>query len=261
MSPKTGYAILGALIAMALIGIADLVLHSVKSGLWIVAASTAILMVVSYLVAAATAATRFGEFMRGWLVGLNAVLNVGFGFAVASHFAGLAGGASFAAVIGLVNLLGAIGPVSQNGFYQGVIGYLNWLLPMSWFVVALGAAFYLFSFLLYAVTAGRVEYLKVQDFGADWSTGTLFIKGGLIANLNYLDTAFNMGNFSFVDYKSGAWHKDHEAGHTLNLAAFGSVFHLIGALDENVFRGANAYSERIAESNSSSGGSTIAMWA
>ena len=111
------------------------------------------------------------------------------------------------------------------------------------------------------ISDGEDVVLNYCDFGADWSTGTLFIKGGLVANLNYLDTAFNMGNFSFVDYKSGAWHKDHEAGHTLNLAAFGSVFHLIGAVDENVFRGANAYSERIAESNSSSGGSMIAMWA
>ena len=261
MLPKTGYAIFGALLAAVSITLAELAFHTVKSGLWIAAGCAAALTLVSYIVAAATAATRFGEFMRGWLVGLNAVLNVAFGFGLGSHVLGTTGGAIFATAIGLVNLLGAIGPVSRNGFYQGLIGYLNWLLPMSWLIVAIGAAFYLFSFLLYLVTAGQVEYLKVQDCSADWTTGTLFIKGGLIANLNVLDTAFNMGNFSFVDYKSGAWHKDHEAGHTLNLAVFGSVFHLIGAVDENLLRGANAYSERIAESNSSSGGSTIEMWA
>ena len=72
-----------------------------------------------------------------------------------------------------------------------------------------------------------------------------------------------MGNFSFVDYKSSGWHMEHEAGHTLNLAAFGSVFHLIGALDENATtRGANAFSERLAESNSTGvRGSNIPMWA
>jgi hypothetical protein len=133
---------------------------------------------------------------------------------------------------------------------------------MSWLIVAIGFLFYLFSALLHLATLGKVPYLKIQNVDADWSTGTLFIKGGLIANLNYLDTAFNMGNFSFVDYKSGVWHKNHEAGHTLNLAAFGCLFHLIGALDENVIHGASAYSERLAESNSSgSTGTNIPMWA
>ena len=87
--------------------------------------------------------------------------------------------------------------------------------------MGLGFVFYLICFVLHAVTIGKVAYLKVVDLGADWKTGTFFIKGGLISNLNYLDTAFNMGNFSFVDYKSGGWHKSHEAGHTLNLGAFG----------------------------------------
>ena len=120
-----------------------------------------------------------------------------------------------ALALGAINLLCVLAPVSQSRFYQGVLGWLNWLMPMSWLVVALGSLFYLVSFLLHAVTGGKVAYLRIEDFGADWKTGTFFIKGGLISNLNYLDTAFNMGNFSFVDYKSGAWHKDHEAGHTL----------------------------------------------
>jgi len=103
--------------------------------------------------------------------------------------------------------------------------------------------------------------LRVR-IGAQIETGTFFMKGGLAANLNYLHTAFNMGNFSFVDYTSGYWHKEHEAGHTLNLAAFGFIFHLIGAIDENIFRRADAYSERLAESNASGdSGSNIPMWA
>jgi hypothetical protein len=37
---------------------------------------------------------------------------------------------------------------------------------------------------------------------------------------------------------------------TLNLAAFGSLFHFLGAIDENVTGGhQNAYAERLAESN------------
>ena len=89
------------------------------------------------------------------------------------------------------------------------------------------------------------------------------MRGGLIANLNPIDTAFNMGNFSFVDYRSSSWHKQHEAGHTLNVAAFGSLFHVKGALDENAIRrGTHALSERLAESNSSGvHGSNIPRWA
>ncbi len=47
-------------------------------------------------------------------------------------------------------------------------------------------------------------------------------------------------------------------------AFFGSIFHLIGAVDENVLRrGASAYAEQLAESNdpSASPSVTIPMWA
>jgi hypothetical protein len=106
-------------------------------------------------------------------------------------------------------------------------------------------------------------YFRVLGLRLDWKTGTFFQKGGFISNLNYRNTAFNMGNFSFVDKGSEkGWHIEHEAGHALNLAAFGSVFHLIGALDENVLgRGNRAYAELLAESNSSGGSDVIPMWA
>jgi hypothetical protein len=262
MTLKTGIATIGALVPVAIIAGVYFGLGASGKVLAIVAAVTGALGIISYIVAAVSAATSFGEFMRGWLIGLNTALNVVLGFSIVALFAGTAGGIVFAIILGLINLLCVFAPISQSEFFQGVIGWLNWLMPMSWLIVALGFLFMLFSFLLHAVTAGKVAYLRVQRMGMDWKTGTIFMKGGLVANLNYLDTAFNMGNFSFVDYKSGDWHKDHEAGHTLNLAAFGSLFHLIGALDENVVRGANAYSERLAESNSSgSSGSNIPMWA
>jgi hypothetical protein len=61
-----------------------------------------------------------------------------------------------------------------------------------------------------------------------------------------------MGNFSFLtrEAKEIDYLTEHEAGHTLNLAALGFVTHLIGALDENVFGGgSDAYTELLAESN------------
>jgi len=136
---------------------------------------------------------------------------------------------------------------------------------MSWPVTAVGFVFVLVSYLLHAVTIGKVRYLKVEGVRMDWKTCTLFFRGGLIANLNYAQTAFNMGNFVFVDYASGdpKWHMDHESGHTLNLMAFGWIFHYIGALDENATpRKSNAFAERLAESfDSGTSGSNIPMWA
>lgn len=263
MQLKSGVTFLGALIAAAaVIGLYFLL------GTLIEVAVMAGVCLIGYVLAAigwesASTTSPFGEFMRGWLVGLNTALNGILAFVIVNTLAGLSAALAVSCALGAINLLATFGPISRNGFYQGVIGWLNWVMPMSWLIVAVGFAFYLFSFLLHAVTGGRVEYLRVQQLKVDFKTGTFFIRGGLIANMNPIDTAFNMGNFSFVDKASPEWHIDHEAGHTLNLAAFGSVFHLIGALDENVTsRGRNAFSERLAESNSTGpSGNNLPMWA
>lgn len=228
------------------------------------------LSIVSYLVAAIGQSSRtsisgFGEFMRGWLIGNNTALNGFLAFAIMNAIVGMEVGVIVGASLALLNLLTVFRPISQSEVFQFFVGWFNWVLPMSWLVLGLGLVFLLLSLLLWAVTGGRVEYLRLMDSRADWKTGTFFVKGGLFANLNYRNTAFNMGSFAFVDKDSrGGWHKRHEAGHTLNLAAFGSLFHLLGALDENVVpaRGELAYAERLAESNDSGiKRPNIPMWA
>jgi len=262
MQLKTGIAIIGAVIAVG--GVAGLYfgLGIGWISLAIIVGATLLSYILAALGAAAASALGFEEFMRGWLVGLNTGLNGFLAFALIQILGGTAAGIAAGVAVGLLNLLTAIGPVSQSEVFQGFLGWLTWVMPMSWLVVGLGLLFYVICFLGHAFTLGQVNYLKVKALAADWKTGTFFIKGGLISNMNPLDTAFNMGNFSFVDEKSGGWHKEHEAGHTLNLAAFGSVFHLIGALDENLLRRmGRAYSERIAESNDSgTSGDNIPMW-
>jgi hypothetical protein len=72
-----------------------------------------------------------------------------------------------------------------------------------------------------------------------------------------------MGNFSFVHYQATSTHMEHEVGHTLNLGAFGSLFHLVGAIDENlpvIGSGHKAFSELLAESNDLSGHARLLMW-
>ncbi len=63
---------------------------------------------------------------------------------------------------------------------------------------------------------------------------------------------YNLGNFAYIhrDSAASASLVGHETGHTLNVAAFGSIWHFIGAIDENVVgRGAGAYAEQLADSH------------
>jgi hypothetical protein len=220
----------------------------------------------------------FTSLLRGILIGANSCANFGliwliFGGVLGSEAALAIGGA-----IGGITLLSSIGPVSRAGAYQAIVGWGNWLMPMSWLIVALGLLFTLFSALLHVlitlpfgadltrvgIPAARGGPLAGRSLEFDGRTGSLFMYGGLVANLNYLKTAFNMGNFCFVHYQSRSGHVRHEAGHSLNLAVFGSIFHLLGAIEENfpvVGTGQRAFSEVLAESHDPSPhGPQLLMW-
>jgi hypothetical protein len=237
---------------------------------WAVLLVAALYAVPGYILAAATAAGSspkkgawvVSEVTRGTLIGVNAAINASVWVMIIDALSAAGPAAMVGGIVGGITLLGAIAPVSKAEVYQGLVGWLNWLLPMSWLIVCLGLLFLLGNLLGHAVTGGKSAFMKVRSGSVDWATGTFFIKGGWISNLNPNHTAFNMGNFSFIDKSYASSPEAHEAGHTLNLAAFGWVFHLIGAIDEIVLRRqGNAYSERIAESNAHTGGSNIPMWA
>lgn len=262
---STPFAIIGAGIGAGATVTAGLLIGTAMPTLGITAGVIGGLIIAAYIVAAFTVGTSFGEVVRGLLIGINAGLNfvlVNLLLAAAVGSTGNPAVLGIASGLGVANLLAVIGPISQNGVYQFVIGYLNWFLPMSWLVVALGLIFSLLNALgALCVGLPGVDFFKIKKLAFDWKTGTMFTKGGFISNLNPIDTAYNMGNFAFVDQAHHDMEIEHEAGHTLNLAAFGSIFHLIGAIDENIIRnGANAFSERLAESNASSGSSTLPMW-
>ena len=221
-----------------------------------------VVCVVLYFVARtqATAGTRSGEFMPGVLLGLNTGVN---GVLLGTIFGPVA------IVICLIPALAVIEPVARSDIYQAPLGWANLLLPMSWVIVGLGILFLLVSALLALINlAIKSDFLKIEHFSVDWKTGTAFLVGGLAGNGNLApgSTGYNMGNFAFLT-KGNATSPhliEHEAGHTLNLAIWGTVVHLIGALDENVFGGgANAYTELFAESNvapSGRTGSIFPMW-
>lgn len=255
------------------VGAAGLVtgLFALLGAKWEVLAAAAAVALPGYIVAAITAKTgekstwTVSEILRGVMIGCNAAINGGFWFLMVKEAGSTEVAAAVGAIAGGLPLLASIGPISQFEPYQGLVGWLNWLMPMSWPIVGAGLLFVVLSLLGFAVTAGKVKAFKVTGFGVDAPTGTLFLKGGWISNLNSYDTAFNMGNFAFIDAKSTDDPKalmEHEAGHTLNLAVFGSFFHLVGFVDEVVLRrGGNAYAERLADSNHNAGGINIPMWA
>jgi hypothetical protein len=186
------------------------------------------------------------EFMTGALLGLNVALNAILLGALIHPLA---------AMIPIVLLVPAWVPsLARTDVYQAFIGWGNFVFPMSWLVTGLGLAFMLVSALLYGVTIGRVGFLKIHRFFVDFKTGTFFLLGGLAGNANLRagSPGYNMGNFAFLRGDAAAEERlvEHEAGHGLNLAAFGFVFHFIGAVDENITGGhENAYAERFAESN------------
>jgi hypothetical protein len=262
---RTWTACIGAVIG-AVVGVGGglALIGRMGTNPWIGLASIVILTLGIYLVANTATGDALASVTRGLLIGLNAGLNGLLTGAIGTRLFGSAGTA-IGIALGLVVFIAVFPVISNSEVYQGFLGWLNWVLPMSWLVVALGLTFFVLN-LLGALIFGlifRVQFFRIVGMPVDWKTGTFFTHGGWISNLNPIDTAFNMGNFSFIDAASADTHVEHEAGHTLNLGAFGSIFHFIGALDENVTGGgADAFSERLAESNDplTTQGNIIPMW-
>ncbi|MDD7942025.1 toxin TcdB middle/N-terminal domain-containing protein [Actinomycetospora lutea] len=216
------------------------------------------LVTVSYVVAANNQGTALGEFFRGFMLGLNAGLNATFLAAMGPVGAFLGG------FVGTIIFLGAFDEVAALDGYQGVLGWSNWLMPMSWLVIGLGAAMWILNGLGHLIFwsipqlwGGGIQFFRIEGFRMDWSTGMLATRGGWVANLNNIDTAYNMGFFAYVDSNSSGWHIDHEAGHNLNLGVFGSIFHFVGFIHEmGTAAGSGAFSEVQADSNAGRPG----MW-
>jgi hypothetical protein len=243
---------LGALVGGAVGVLGGIGIRSaLESGFLPALAALAVLVVVEvilYMGARANQdpASAGGEVLPGGLLGVTTGINVVLITAIA--------GIVPAIVICLIPMLAIVEPIARSDVYQAFVGWANWLLPMSWPIVALGLVLMLVSLLGGLIGLAGAEFFKVSKFFLDWKTGTFFLQGGIAgnANLNPNSTGYNMGDFAFLrkDATGVDYLTEHEAGHTLNLAAFGFVVHLIGALDENVFGGHNAaYTELFAESN------------
>jgi hypothetical protein len=134
---------------------------------------------------------------------------------------------------------------------------MSWLSPMTWLVTGLGClllhATWIAHVLSWAFPASFPPgTYQVGRAAIDLSSGTMLTTGGIVGTLS--GTAFDMGAFAFFSPTligvTPAEADQHEVGHALSLAALGSAFHFVGAVDEIVFqRGWDAYPERVAQSN------------
>jgi hypothetical protein len=221
-----------------------------------------VVCVVLYLVARTQTDpdSKVGEFMPGVLLGFNTGVN---GVLLGTIFTPVA------VVICVLPALAVIEPVARSDIYQGFLGWGNLVLPMSWPIVALGLLFLIASGIGALINlAVHSNFLKIDKLALHGTTGTVFQVGGLAGNANLSpgSTGYNMGSFAFLTSgnATSSYLFDHESGHTLNLGIWGTVVHLIGALDENVFGGGNgAYTELFAESNvprASRHGPIFPMW-
>jgi hypothetical protein len=218
--------------------------------------------------------------MRGLSLGVSSGMN----FVLAENIYGTwFGSATDHSVIGLIiglvlftlGMLSSFKAVSQSGFFQGVIGWLNWFSPMSWPIQWLGVLLALISVIPFGIigiwwdsakiggdnAAGVDASIKGNLLTADWSSGTFFLIGGLAANLHRPKTAFDTGNIGFIHREATYDYRRHEGGHNLSVFAFGWIFAIYGAVDD-VFRADKAYTERLADGRGRVPGTpTLDMWA
>ena len=199
--------------------------------------------------------------VRGLLVGLNAVANGWLSYVIYGALFNTTVGLIAALALGLLTFVAALSPISKSAVYQGFLAWLSWFMPAAWGVIGLGLVLMILNVIGAVISLFGSDFFALKGARFDAKTGTLFVKGGFVSNLNFRGTAFNMGHMAFVSKDSSDYHLDHESGHTLNLAAFGTLFHFIGAIDENLIgKGAAAFAERLADSNAGLVSGAIGMW-
>ncbi|MFN8527432.1 MAG: hypothetical protein U0670_02330 [Anaerolineae bacterium] len=216
--------------------------------------------------------------MRRWLIGLNSGMNFILAYNIYRVWFGDTVGLVIAIGLFALGFLATFKGVSKNLAYQGIIGWLCWGAPMSWVIFLLGFLLFVLNLIGGLVGLVGVDVFKLggddsksstahatvkgKILTADWATGTFFLIGGIVGNLNPEETAFNMGTFGFIHSKDDHDDRKHEAGHNLNLFVYGWINHLIGAVDENIVGyGSRSISDRMAESHHTpSSDPTLEVW-
>ncbi len=153
-------------------------------------------------------------------------------------------------LLAVINFLAVIPVISVSRLYQTILGWSSWLMPMSWLATLMGFLLFIASLITAPFFPGGIAVRF------DGTTGTIETAGGLAGSTGF-SGGFNLANFTFIGTVGGGGAftcpsiSSHETGHTLNVAAFGAIWHLLGnAIEENIapmFRFRFAYGELNAE--------------
>lgn len=143
------------------------------------------------------------------------------------------------ALLAVVPVLVIFSALAHSRVVQILVGWTTWIMPLSWIVGAIGVvAFVPFG------TAGILRHGR-DALRIDPTSGTLEVQ------VNFSDvpwassgtSGFSLGFFTFLntDTKTPKSFLDrsvsaHESGHTLDTGAFGGIFLLVNAFDQNVLR-------------------------
>jgi hypothetical protein len=268
LSPSTGALILISAL-LALVGLIG--------ALFVQFLLTTIAYIVAALASLGAQPSAFEAEARGACVGVNAAANLLIGIAIIPAYLILAlgwvtGGFLGAAALGGIfiasiipfrrNRAGLIAPDERTA-----IAWLVCLLPTAWLMELLGLALFLTSLVCHAFFGFLGAVPRLTNLRLRPDTGSVVVTGGLAANLNPAPM-FNIGTFtfvrtikpaliqlyddaSFVGFEASVL--NHEIGHQLNLAAFGTAFNIVGFIDEwfepLLFGNSNVYGERLASTN------------
>lgn len=222
--------------------------------IWVLIPLVLVQTVWAYIQASIRLTGVRAEWMRGLMIGTSAGLN-----GAALLFMGLP---FFVALpVAIILAMGSWLLVSRHPLYHHFIGWLNFLLPMSWPVNVPG--FLMFALNTLLAPLGYLHPLlgafKVEN-RFEWRTGAVVQLGGVIRPIPGF-VGLNMGNFIFLrtghDYLI-----PHETGHLFSLASLGWVFHYVGGIDEHYFQRFywQAYAEYLAESYNTPSLTGLSMW-
>lgn len=241
---------------------------------------------VSYTLAAITyrAAGRspVEDEARGACAGVNAAINFLLGVGVIPPYLVMALGQNAGGLLSFVALaailVASIIPFRRNpatgivaAGERTAIGWLVCLLPTAWLMEVLGLVLFLISLAIHGTVGLFVPMMTISGMRLRSDTGSVIVIGGIAANLNPAPT-YNIGTFTFVRtispavipiyndppfFAAAASVQNHEIGHQLNLAAFGTAFNLVGFVDQwlgpLIFGGAySIYGEDLASTNDNS---------
>lgn len=213
-------------------------------GLFLSGLATAVAFSLLYYCAAKWGDKSQGEFFRGIIIGFSAGLN-------AYLLWWITGWGMFSLAIGAILSASTVLRLSRSRRYQFLLGWVNWILPLSLPVNLPGILMVLTNLLFLPVAylhpLFRPMLMRVE---LDLNSGSLTCYGGLVRPFPGF-SGLNMGNLIFIN--PGFEHlKRHEIGHLFSLAALGSVFHYVGGIDEAMFQKNywEAYAEHLADSYS-----------